>query len=417
MPSRPSHRHVHPLARPAVRVTLVVVAVHAAWIAAYLLGGQEARDFARLGAGPVRFGVYQAERAGERPPVTYDPKYDYPSNADAPEGTGYDGQFAYYIAVSPTAGRYYADYPGYRYSRILYPLAARALAAGDPDLIPFSLILVNWLAVGAGTFALAGWLARRGCSPWWAMLYGFYPGLLTGLQRDLTEPLAYGLVACAIYLLDHGGRHRVLWAGAAFGLAGLTRQSTVVFAAIYIVSILLAGGAGPLLDRVRGNLGRALPLAALALVPLAAWTVFVTAVIGPIETDYLEPLPMLGLVESRPWELDRQGPVIAGIVIPGLLLGGLGVRALRRNPGSPELHALLANLLLFVLMLGAIVYSGGYSAVGRNATGVVLAAVLALPVLSPWVPRSKVLRASLVALALFMFPVLVLYEFTRLDGG
>src|SRR5580765_5904599 len=44
--------------------------------------------------------------------------------------TGYDGQFAYWLAIdpSPAAAANHFDTPAYRYQRILYPLLARALA-------------------------------------------------------------------------------------------------------------------------------------------------------------------------------------------------------------------------------------------------------------------------------------------------
>src|SRR4051812_38862879 len=51
---------------------------------------------------------------------------------DCPEPIGYDGQFAYFLALDFRNARAYMDMPGYRYARILYPLTARLLAAGDP---------------------------------------------------------------------------------------------------------------------------------------------------------------------------------------------------------------------------------------------------------------------------------------------
>src|SRR3972149_9882916 len=64
----------------------------------------------------------------------------------APEG--YDGQFAYYIAIDP-APRVVApklDAPAYRYQRILYPLLAPALALGGPAAIPWPMLLVGFFA-------------------------------------------------------------------------------------------------------------------------------------------------------------------------------------------------------------------------------------------------------------------------------
>jgi hypothetical protein len=117
-----------------------------------------------------------------------------------PEGTqGYDGQFAYFIARDLSAGCQYCDVPAYRYQRILYPLLAWMLAVGRPDVVPWTLILVNIGALVGGTFFTERLLAARGVSRWYALGYGLYGGLVAGLRLDLTEPLAYGLVQGALW--------------------------------------------------------------------------------------------------------------------------------------------------------------------------------------------------------------------------
>src|SRR2546430_5783840 len=137
--------------------------------------------------------------------------------------SGYDGQFFYYLALDPVNARYYMDASTYRYTRILYPLVARALALGRPDLIPVTLFLVNWLALAGGTLAVATWLKRRGLSPWFALLYGFYPGLQFALARDLSEVMAYSLVALAILVFDMAGRSAVTLCSSRFAPPRLSR--------------------------------------------------------------------------------------------------------------------------------------------------------------------------------------------------
>src|SRR5690348_4540658 len=86
-----------------------VLAVYAAWIGAYLLGGHDIRDFINVG---TRFlGQSNVSSA-----IRFDPTYHY-----APDHLGYDGQFVYFIALDPIRARYYMDFPAYRYTRILYP--------------------------------------------------------------------------------------------------------------------------------------------------------------------------------------------------------------------------------------------------------------------------------------------------------
>ena len=72
----------------------------------------------------------------------------------APVGEpGYDGQFAYWIARDPrpTAAGPHLDVPAYRYQRIVYPLLAWALAAGQAAAVPWTLVLINVAAQLAGT--------------------------------------------------------------------------------------------------------------------------------------------------------------------------------------------------------------------------------------------------------------------------
>jgi hypothetical protein len=384
---------------------MLVLAAHAAWICAYLAAGHEARDFAKVG---FRF-VLQSDTSEV---IRFDRSYDYPDNRDASAGTGYDGQFSYYIALDPAKARHYLDLPGYRYTRILQPIAARTLAAGDPDLVPWALLLVNWLAIGLGTLALAAWLKRRSCSPWWGAIYGFYPGLLVALQRDLTEPLAYALVACGVYLFDYGGRRRLLWAAAAFALAGLTRQTTLVFPAAYAGVLFFAPVRATLRERLRTDGPPALLVAGLSAGPLLVYTAYLRSWIGTIEgVDPFEAAPFLGLVASSSWELARQPPVIVTVVIPTLLVAAFALRALREHPRHPELYCLLLNGLLFVVLLGRTHYSGGYTAVGRDATGVVVAAVLCAPLFRSLARERPLLATAPAVLALGAFPGILIYGF------
>ena len=111
-------------------------------------------------------------------------------------------------------------------------MLARAVALGRSAWIPAALILVNLVAVGAGTFCIATLLARSGLPPALAAFYFLFPGLLTAFAEDLSEPLAYGLAALGLLLLA-GWRSpgRVAGAAALFALAALTRETTLLIPA------------------------------------------------------------------------------------------------------------------------------------------------------------------------------------------
>ena len=340
-----------------------------------------------------------------------------PRNRGAGQGNGYYGEF-YYMALDFTHARYYMDYPGYRYSRGPDLLVARAASLDDPSLLRDAMIAVNWLALGVATLALAAWLRRRSCSPWLALLLGLYPGLFVGVQRDLTEPLAYALVAVGVYLFDYGGRHRLFWAAAALGLAGLARQTTLVFPLCLLGSILLSGNREvPVGERMRSNIARATVFGALSIMPFVAYATSLSLWIGSVSNGaVLEWLPFEGLVASRDWELKRQGVVIAFVVIPALILAAAAILALRAGVRRVELAYLLVNVLLFVVMLERLSYGDGYTSAGRVTSGIVLAGALCIP----WFPEfgGRARRAVELAMALWivMLPVIFVYGFGGRGG-
>jgi len=155
-----------------------------------------------------------------------------------PQGTeGYDGQFVYYIARSPDPGTVapHLDVPAYRYQRILLPLAARLLALGDPQLIPWTIPLIVILAHTAGVWAVAELLAGWGVNRWYSLVYGLWVGFLLAVRLDLPEPLAYGLIAGAL-LAQQRGRERLSWI--LYALAVFAREVTAVFVAAQLLAYL-----------------------------------------------------------------------------------------------------------------------------------------------------------------------------------
>lgn len=148
-----------------------------------------------------------------------------------PSGSiGYDGQFAYQIALSPAHAAPFIDVPAYRYQRILYPILAKMLALGIPALIPWTLIVINVLAIGVGTWATERILISLGVSRWYALAYGFYGGQFLVLRTDLTEVLAQTLVQLAIFAWL---KKRFRWMIFAFAMAALTKETTLIFATAF----------------------------------------------------------------------------------------------------------------------------------------------------------------------------------------
>ena len=298
---------------------------------------------------------------------------------------GFDGQYAYFLAVDPINARYYMDSLAYRYTRVLYPMTARVLALGRPDLVPFALIAVNLIMIGVGTGALAALLRRRGFSPWYAAIYGFYPGVLITLQRDTTEIMAYGLVAVAIYLFE--ARRRWFWSAIVFALAILARETAAIFAIGYAAALLLAGAdqgqsPSPLAGEGRGGGWRnAAIFASACAVPIVAWKVFLRVWLGSWGLDaHLETIPFGGIAAWFPWTAGQVDEVRI-VVLPAVLCGIAAAWAIFRGVRRVEPFLLLANVVILVILLERPAYND-ISSSGRITVGVVLAAVLALPVLA-----------------------------------
>ena len=264
-----------------------------------------------------------------------------------PAGTeGYDGQFAYQIALSPLDAASYLDVPAYRYQRILYPMLARLLALGRPAWIPWALILVNIAAIGLGTWVTERLLMDFGVSRWYALAYGLYGGQLLALRTDLNEPLAQALVMGAMLAW---AKERRWLAALAFGMAALAKETALVFLAAYILytlhcrawrwSVALAASAIPfalyqlLLWRWLGDFGvgsggaGATPF---SLVPLGGWLEIAGVDINAFLVISLIVVPMSVL------------PAIAGIVLSG--------RDLVRGESHPFLFSLLLHSVMIVLL-------------------------------------------------------------------
>jgi hypothetical protein len=365
---------------------LVVLLGYGWWLLVAFRSGHDARDFIVIGRQFVRQGHSSAV-------IKLDPHYHY-----LPGSTGYDGQFAYFIALDPVHARDYLDTqspgsagPDYRYTRILYPMLARALALGQPDAIPYTLIVINWLAVAFGTLAVAAWLRRKRISPWFSLVYGLYPGIFVALQRDLNEALAYALVALAIYLYDLRSERAVLAAAFSFALASLTRETTLVFPLVYAIAAWSTQKRSQWSRTTHADRDRTwLEFVALSFGPFILWKVFLLYWLGSIGRTggvYPQPVPFGGLLSYWPWGSDGVEQAVA-VVLPAMVCLCLCIWAIKQRRFRTELWALLLNVLLFVVFLNAKSYAE-YFASGRVAAGVVLAALFCLPLFDTLSRRSR----------------------------
>lgn len=187
------------------------------------------------------------------------------------QGVGYDGQWFFYLAHDPLVRapdpESFLDLPAYRSARILYPALAWLLALGQPGAIPWSLLVVNLLAVLGGTLACIDLLQQLGASRWLALGFAFSPPMLIGVAAMLAEPTSLALVVAGLALALRG-RH---WpAGVVLALAVLAREPAILIP-------LGLGGYALLLARWRRGAAYLLPL----ILPIG-WHLSILARLGSL---------------------------------------------------------------------------------------------------------------------------------------
>jgi hypothetical protein len=150
-----------------------------------------------------------------------------PTGAPLTSPIGYDGQFYWIEARDPLllSRSTFADMRGpgggYHFQRPAYPALAFLLAGGRLAALPWTLLMVNVLAIVGVTAAVALYCRRRGWSCWWALAIGLMPGLLMPALRDLTDTLG---TAAAVAGLLAWYSHRRWWAAALLSVAVLSRE-------------------------------------------------------------------------------------------------------------------------------------------------------------------------------------------------
>lgn len=139
----------------------------------------------------------------------------------ATSAPGYDGQFYFAIAHDPFLTRAetaLALDDTLRYRRILYPLLAWVLSAGQSGALPYVLVIINVVAATALIWIAAVAAITAGRSAWWALALAVFSGVWAPILLDLTEPLQLALLAAGI---TSGSAALLLLAGFAKETAGV----------------------------------------------------------------------------------------------------------------------------------------------------------------------------------------------------
>jgi hypothetical protein len=297
-----------------------------------------------------------------RDPLAFAIKGNFFAVGDPSGNVGYDGQFAYYIAVDPLGAPAHIDDPPYRYQRILYPLLARLLSLGQPALTPWALILINVASISMSAELLGRMLGRSDLSPYLALLVPLWLGQIFALRADLNEPLCFLLVVFALDLYERG---RYLPSALALAAGTLAKESALLFLPAAVLVLLLARR-----WRLAGE------YALIVLLPYMALQLWLYLWLGRLGIAgngvHFEWIPFYGIAFNGLAATRIFLTLFFAVPVTGLLV--LAARQLVRTPQSVYAWALLVNCLFIVFLTRASMTDT--LAVFRLATGVVIVALL-----------------------------------------
>jgi hypothetical protein len=281
-----------------------------------------------------------------------------------PHGTiGYDGQYFYFMARDPWHAYQYMDNAPYRYQRIVYGLLVYVLSLGKESLIPFILLLVNFLSIVLSVEIVARLLARRRLSPWFGLAIGLYFGQATALIFDTTEPLAIAFLCIGLWYLE---KERITLSALFMGLAALSRETTILFPLVYMISFFW-----------QRRWSDALRFLVLAILPMVAWYVAIWVIFGKTGLTYapaFEYIPFGGIFALF-WYQPYFWTLIGLMFIPTVVGWFFALReALHQRWRNSAFFIWVLNLTLVTCM--SVLSYVEYVSSGRISTTLVLAALL-----------------------------------------
>lgn len=269
---------------------------------------------------------------------------------------GYDGQFYFAMAYRPslivTCIHGHAPCPlgdpEFRWQRVLYAMTAWLLAFGQPQLVGFSLLLVNFLAILVTTLLVGSLSIQAGASRWLGAAAGLFCGEALGFLRDLADPYSVMWLVVAVYLLR---KKHYRWMAAACAAALLTRESLIFVVPFFAL---------PLLGQHRW---RALAeWAVIGLGPFVAWQIFLRALygkfpllVGDTQAAQLVPLPFAGFWHTRNTSPEFTMTLIF-VVVPMLLACAIALLTLWQNGPRSILSDPLPLLIPVYCLLLSLTY-------------------------------------------------------------
>jgi hypothetical protein len=324
---------------------------------------------------------------------------------------GYDGQFYWIEARDPLLllRSTFADMKGpgagYHFQRPAYPALAYLLAGGQESALPWTMLLVNVMAILGVTATMSVYCRRRGWSPLWALAIGLMPGLLMAALRDLTDPLA---TVAAVGGLIAWSSSRRWWSALLLSVAVLSREPLgLAVVGVAAETSVQAWKAWPDRPALRRIWARSWPAMVLPVLSYLLWQVYIRlqtpAIPGtaPVGATGPPQSPSLTSIWERVHSLlGSAAPQVAYwelVYLVLIIVAAVAALRLAARGSAAGVAALLMGATLLIIDFGdqwgltrysaplfAMVLVGGLERGSRLATRV-CAAAAAMTICLPWV--------------------------------
>jgi len=227
---------------------------------------------------------------------------------------GHDGKFFFVQSndpwvLDPEHNAEVLDRPLYRSQRMLYPMLAGGFGLFGPETIVWSMLIVNVLAMGAGTWVTSKIAMEMGGSAWWGLAFALNLGFISEVNIDgagvVAAVAAFGAVLAVM-------RERKALAVGLLVPAVLAREAMLIAAAGIAVWWWIRR------ERRVAVYSALLPLAAAA-----SWAIYLRLAIGGGEVvSQVQEIgwPFVGFVEAFQSWLGDPIDLAAGLAIMALLL-------------------------------------------------------------------------------------------------
>jgi len=323
-------------------------------------------------------------------------KGQVPENIIRFSHSGFDGQYYYMMALEPELDSLRVS-PHF-FQRFLYPRLARMISLGITNLIPFILILINFIAIIIGSYFLMKILKHYDSNINLVFIYAFTVGLLISILKDLPECL---MMTFAIISFYYAIKEKHKTAAIFLALSLLTRETAIIFWASIIVYYLIK------------RQWKTAIIYSLSIIPFLIWEAILTIHFGPIpfraafwSISWMKPLSgLLQYLSTKPVQigeliqnvtplenqtvyqmknyalaesrlLNKQFSSLV-VILFALIQLFIMIKIYLKDRKLTLFNISLLFQIIFILSLTNVLYgSHGIDAIGRYSLGMVLLSVL-----------------------------------------